>query len=204
MRACVLVGLFMCGCSFKPPPDVDNDASREDAATQAVDAMADAVAIDANGEPAFDIGYPHEWKFSISGPISAYILVANTSNNALSLSTFQVQSVSDDHPTAEVTVTAPMTHSESVTPGTMAGELSGFSHDVLVKSGLFPESNLLPEVNFLTLGLENAPAGTYDIHAQLTVELDGIDVELPMTIHHVPGPVVYADPLLGSRVAAYR
>jgi hypothetical protein len=193
----------MSACSFEPPPDVGIDAPRVDASSEQLDAMTDAP-IDARLEPAFDIGYPPEWRFSVSGPISAYILIANTSNNALSLSTFEVQSITDDHPTAEVRVTSPSSHSEEVMPGTMAGQLTGLSEDVLVDSGLFTETNLHSTIDFLTLEIQNAPDGTYDIHAELTVQLDGIDVDLPMTIHYVPGPVVYADPLIGARIQAFR
>jgi len=202
LRGIVLAGtcLVAGACSFEPPPNVGADAGPDGSTDPTVDA-----AIDAPLRPAFDVAYPSEWRFSVNGTISGYLLIVNTSLNPLDLSTFEVVSISDDHPMAIVRVTAPTAFSEALGPGFAAGELSGLSQDVLVDSGLVTEPNHLTEADFLRLDIEDAPNDTYDIGAEVTLSIDDIAVELPMTIHRVAGPnPVYADPLVGRRVMAYR
>ena len=160
--------------------------------------------IDAPGLPAYDIAYPSEWRMSVAGPTSGFIVIVNTGTAPLSLSTFQVVGLSDDHPTAVVRITTPGSFGETIPTDAAAGFLSGLSEQLLIGAGLVPEPWNLRTSNFLSLELINAPPGTYDIAVSLAVELDGRPAALPMTIHVVPGPTVYLDPLVGRRVTVYR
>lgn len=58
--------------------------------------------------------------------------------------------------------------------------------------------------DYLNIEIINAPADTYDIGVILVVELDSLEVSMPMVIHIVPPGVVYADPLIGTRQTVYR
>lgn len=163
--------------------------------------------VDAPGDtariPAFDVVYPREWKFSVSGPISGYLLIVNRERTALSTNTLQVKSISDDNPVAIVRVTAPVPNT-FIPSGEAGGKLSPVSKAVLVDSGLATEPRTDVDTDYLTLEVDNAPSGTYDIQVALVLQLDNLDAPMPMLIHIVPGPVIYADPLVGERVTAYR
>jgi hypothetical protein len=154
--------------------------------------------------PAFDIVHPAEWKFSVSGPAEGFVVFVNTSQKPLSLSTLKVTSVSDDHPTAEVRVVVPEAPSTVLPPGMAAGLLSGLSRDLMVNSGLVPEPFTDSAASYLSLELADAPPGTYDIAASVTLTLDGRDATLPLTIHLVPGPIVYLDPSVPRRAQVLR
>ncbi len=167
-------------------------------------APAQDAGIDAPGLPAYDIAYPSEWRMSVAGPATGFVVIVNTGTAPLSLSTFQVVSLSDDHPTAVVRVTSPGSFGETIQPDTAAGFLSGLAEQLLIGAGLVPEPWTVRSSDFLSLELLNAPAGTYDVGVNLAIELDGRPAALPMTIHVVPGPTVYLDPLVGRRVTVYR
>lgn len=160
--------------------------------------------VDGPPTPAFDVAYPSEWRFSVAGPTDGFMLIVNTGPAPLSLATFQVTSISDDHPTAVVRVTTPGSFGEALQPGTAGGRLGGLAEQLLVGSGLVTEARADTASSYLSLELINAPAGTYDIAASLTVALDGRDVAMPMTIHVVPGPTIYLDPLVARRVVISR
>jgi len=154
--------------------------------------------------PAFDVVYPAEWKLSVSGPAEGFVMVVNTSQKPLSLATLQVKSVTDNHPMAEVRAVAPTAPTSVLSPGMAGGELSGLARDLLVGPGRVGEPRTDTEASSLALELADAPAGTYDVAATVTLSLDGRDVALPMTLHVVPGPTVYLDPAAGRRVQVYR
>lgn len=154
--------------------------------------------------PAFDVVYPAEWQFSVSGPAEGFVMVVNTSQKPLSLATLQVKSVTDNHPTAEVRAVAPTAPTAVLSPGMAGGQLSGLARDLLVGTGLVAEPRTDTEGSYLSLELADAPPGTYDVTATVTLALDGRDVALPMTIHVVPGPTVFLDPSAGRRVQVYR
>jgi len=156
------------------------------------------------GKPAFDIAYPNEWKFSVAGPISGYLLIINKDVVPLNTSSLVLTSQSDDHPTAvvRVTVTAP---DATIAPGSAGGSLSMLSKTVLVDSGLVTEPRVQTSLDFLTLEITNAPVGNYDIHATVIIQLDNINVTMPLTIHIVDdGGTIWADPLVGKRLMLYR
>jgi hypothetical protein len=199
--------LGLAGCPYEYPGDVEPDAATTDAPTTdapATDATSIDAATDAPGLAAFDIAYPSEWRFSVAGPAEGFILIVNTGPSPLSLATFQVSAVSDDHPTAVARVTSPSSSGTTLQPGQAGGQLSGLSEQLLVGSGLVTEPWADRTSALLALELLNAPAGTYDVAVNLTVSLDGRDALLPTTIHVVPGPTVYLDPLVARRVMVYR
>jgi hypothetical protein len=155
------------------------------------------------GPPAFDVAYPHEWKFSVAGPISGYVVIINTSDAPLSTSSLALKSITDDHPTAVVRVTV-TEYDATIAVGKAGGLLSIMSRMILVDSGKVPEPRVETMSDYLTLEIGNAPEGTYDIQAMLTLSLDNVDIPMPMTIHMVPGPEVWANPLAGKRVMLTR
>jgi hypothetical protein len=155
------------------------------------------------GQAAFDIAYPDEWKFSVAGPISGYMLIVNTSVTPLNTSSLVLKSISDDHPTALVRINV-NGYDATISPGEAGGSLSMLSKSVLVDSGLVTETRSQTTSDYLTLEVGNAPSGTYDIHATLVLSLDNLDVTMPMTIHILPGPDVWADPEVGKRLKLYR
>jgi hypothetical protein len=206
------VTLTLAACKFPELPPIDVDGTATDGATTAVDAPALDAAEDGSMDaptdapllPAFDIAYPSEWRFSVSGPAEAFILIVNTGPSPLSLATFQVSSVSDNHPTAVARVTSPSSSGTTLQPNDAGGMLSLLSEQLLVGSGLVTEPWVDRTSQLLALELLSAPAGTYDVAVNLTISLDGRDAPLPMTIHVVPGPTVYLDPLVARRVMIYR
>ncbi len=190
-------------CQLSPDaPITSADASPSDGQVDA--AVVDAAVVDAALLPAYDIAYPTEWTFSVSGPATAFILIVNTGPSPLSLSTFQVTSVSDNHPDATVRVTAGNGTNSVLQPHTAGGELSGLSQNLLLGTGLVTEQWVDKTSRLLSIELLNAPAGTYDIAVSITVSLDGREVAIPTKIHHVPGPIIYLDPQVGRRVSVFR
>ena len=67
-----------------------------------------------------------------------------------------------------------------------------------------PEPRGDASTSYLAIEVADAPPGTYDINAKATIRLDGVDATLPMLIHVVPGPTVYADPIAAARVSLNR
>jgi len=166
----------------------------------------DALPIDAIPDAAvraFDIAYPSDWKFSVAGPVDGYLLVVNTGAVPLNMGGLQLVSISDDHPTANVRINA-YPFETTVLPGQAGGFLTPLSKNVLVDSGLVPELRTDVNSNYLDIELVNAPAGTYDINVDLTLNLDNVAVPLSFVVHVVPGMVVFADPLIGKRSIIYR
>lgn len=171
-------------------------APNVDAATT-VDATPDAF------RPAFDVAYPHEWRFSVEGPVGGYLLVINTSSTPLNTSSLALKSIEDDHPSAVVRVTV-TGYDATLSPGQAGGYVSMLSRLMLVDSGLVSESRVETDSNYLTLEIGNAPAGSYAIQAMVVLSLDNVDVPMPMTINIVEGPDVWANPLNGKRLKLSR
>jgi hypothetical protein len=179
----------------------DAGSSTADAAT--FDApIADASAPDAvpDANPiSFDFAFASEWTFSVNGPVDGWLLVVNTGSIGFDASTLEVRKVSDDHPTAVVLVHA---HPSTgiILPDRAGGELSLLSASLLVDSGLVTEQRVDTDSSYLDLEFVDAPAGQYDIHAEVTVALLDRELTLPLVVHRVPGPVVYADPQQAMRL----
>jgi hypothetical protein len=200
LRGSLLVGFCLVGaCSFERPADVGFDASPDTAPP-----MIDAQPVDAHGPAAFDIAYPHEWRWSVNAFAKDFLQVINTGDSVNDLLTFDIVSYSDDHPQAVVTFVEPGGVHSVLHPGSTAGALSEPAKEVLVDSGLVTETNAFPKADFLHVEVDDAPEGVYDIAVDLTIVLDGIEVDLPMTFHHEGGIVVRTDPSAGRRIELYR
>lgn len=154
-------------------------------------------------EPAYDLAYASEWNFSVEGPVGGFLLVVNTSNRALDLTSFQVTSVTDDHSTAKVQVEAKPV-SGTLPPRNVAGFVTPVSEAVLVGGGTVPEQRVDTRTDFLSIAISDAPPGVYDIRATVEVKLDGITTRLPLVIHHREGPTIYVDPVAGRRINVQR
>lgn len=185
--------LALASCSVDAPNYTGPDASQGPDAADEPDA----------GTPAFDVAFPNQWRFSVQGPVGGYLLVINRRAIPLSMESLFVQSIQDDHPTANVRVMS-NTGATTIPPGAAGGSLSLASEMVLVDSGIVTEPRADVDSDYLSLEVLNAPSGTYDIHVMLTLGLDNLDVPMLMTIHVVPGPTVYADPEAGTRTTIYR
>jgi hypothetical protein len=159
--------------------------------------------IDAPGVPAFDVAYPSEWRFSVAGPVSGYFLVINRGVTPLSMSSLQLKSIDDDHPTAFLRINAnPL--GTTIAPGQAGGSLTPLAKTVLVDSGLVTEARTDTDSDYLSIEIVNAPTGSYDINATLKLGLDNRDIMMPMILHILPGPTVYADPQVGKRTTIFR
>jgi hypothetical protein len=155
-------------------------------------------------EPAaYELAYPSEWRFSVAGPVGGYLAIVNTSDAPLSLETLKVKSITDDHPTASVKITT-SPFATSVGPNEAGGFLTPLAKKVLVDSGLVSETRVDTNSDYLTIEIADAPEGTYDIKATLEISLDGLTTKLPMTIHVVPGPTIFANPDVGKRIKVFR
>ena len=58
--------------------------------------------------------------------------------------------------------------------------------------------------NILSMTVAPPVNPAYDMKIELTIQLDGVDVALPMTIHHLLGPATIGDPVHATRVSAFR
>ncbi|MBA3453772.1 MAG: hypothetical protein H0T42_11825 [Deltaproteobacteria bacterium] len=91
-----------------------------------------------------------------------------------------------------------------IPPGSVGGALSGLSTSLLVDSGLVPEPRLDTTSDYLTLAIENAPGGAYDINVDLDIAIEGIRIPMPMKIHILSSTTIYANPVAGTRTPFYR
>lgn len=157
-----------------------------------------------NEESSFDLAYPSEWTFSVAGPVSGYLVVVNTGSDPMQLDGLHVDSVTDDHEQAVVQIELKGFAPRTLDPGRASGFLTPLSKTVLVDSGLVPEPRLDDASDYLSIGLLDAPEGTYDVHADVKLSLAHQQVTIPLTIHMVPGPVIYADPAGGKRMSFSR
>jgi hypothetical protein len=71
-------------------------------------------------------------------------------------------------------------------------------------TALLPEHIVDESTDLLTLNLAAAGNSTFDVHVDLVIQLDGLDVSLPITIHHAVGPATLSDPLHARRVSVFR
>jgi hypothetical protein len=154
-----------------------------------------------SGTPAFDVVYIDEWKQSYDVPMGDALVIINKAATPLDFQTLHVKYIDDDLPivAALATMNRP--------PAALALDEAAGALDASAKSLVGP---LLTEhvfddtTNILRLDLAAAGNAAYDLKVSLIVQLDGIDVPLPVTIHHVPGPTTIAQPLHAVRVHAFR
>ncbi len=158
---------------------------------------------DAALKPAFDVAYGKEWCFSVAGPVGLSIVFINTDVSPLSMTTIQVRSLDDDHPTAFVRIETTPSSTE-IPPGFAGGKLSPVDEAVLVDTGIVTEPRIDTEINYGSIELVDAPVGTYDIVVDAVLGLEGLDVPLHMTLHMQPGPQVCANMEVGTRAQIFK
>lgn len=158
---------------------------------------------DAPGLAAYDVAYPDQWRFSIEGPISGYLVLVNTGTAPLNTASLVIESLTDDNADAVVRV-AVASATQVIEPGQASGALSGISRALLVGSGLVTEPIVDPSPDYLTLEVSNGPAADATIHASIVLALDNVRVTLPMEIAWIPSalPEADADGVRGARLTA--
>jgi hypothetical protein len=169
--------------------DMDPDAGPTDAGSH-------------GGTPAFDVIYVDEWRQSYDVPMGTSMVIVNKSSSPLNLETLHVKFIDDDNPM--VATIATMNHPGGVTLGLdeATGSLSDAARPLVTT--LLDERIVDSTTDLLEMNLVAAGNTAYDLKVSLVVQLDGLDVPLPMTIHHVAGPATYGDPLHAVRVSVFR
>lgn len=161
---------------------------------------------DAALKPAFDVVYPNVWRFNVTGqPFPLDLIVVNTGVSPLFMTTLQVKSLNDDHPTAFVRLTAfPTSASPPIPPGQAGGKILPNAESILLTPELLPELRTDTESIYAEFEIVDPPTGAYDIEASAILALDGIEFPVNMTIHmeDLQGPVV-ADPEQGVRISLF-
>lgn len=160
---------------------------------------------DAARVAAYDVAYPNVWRRSITDAHPLSLLFVNRGVSPLSMSTLQVRSLADDHPTAFVRVTVPATPSTAmILPGQAGGLVTPLAEDLLIGMGIVPEQRVDQETSYADVQILDAPSGTYDIGVDVVFALDGLDVATHLTIHMEPLPVQWLNPLEGTRATIFR
>jgi hypothetical protein len=154
------------------------------------------------GVPAFDVIYIDEWKLSYDVPISGSLVIINKGASPLSFETLHVKFIDDDSPRVAAIATVNHAIPDYLSLDEAAGAVSDAARPLV---GALLEERIVYEMTDL-LRVDFAATGNiaYELKVSLVIQLDGLDVSLPMTIHHVPGPVIYSDPLHAVRVSAFR
>lgn len=148
---------------------------------------------DAALTPAFDAAYPNVWEFSVNDPIPFDLMIVNRGVSPLSMSTLQVRSLSDDHPTAFVRLTTTPSQAD-IQPSFAGGLISPIAEPVMIDSGLVTEQRTDTNSSYVTIDFVDAPDGTYDINVDAVLALDGLDIPIRFLVHRLPLPEVYANP----------
>ena len=91
-----------------------------------------------------------------------------------------------------------------ILPGFAGGQLTPVSEDVLVDTGIIPETRTDVDSSYLSIELVDAPQGTYDIVVDVVLALNGLEIPFTMTVHVLPLPTAYADPEMGARLSIFR
>ncbi len=181
--------------------DGDEDCNEPDHCADGV--CKSAPLVDAARVAAFDIAYPKEWRFSVFDEVSEFSVFINKGTSPLSMSSLELKSITDDHPTVLVRLVAHPSPA-AIPPGLAGGQLTPIAKAVLVDSAIVTEARSNETTSYLSLQLVDAPDGTYDIAVDAVLALDGLDVPMQMLVHVVPGPTIYADPELGTRTSILR
>jgi len=156
-----------------------------------------------SGVPAFDVAYPDVWRRSLPDQIPFDLIVIATNSTALSMSSLQLKSISDDHPTANVRLIF-QALSTMVPAHQAGGKIVQLAEPVLIGSGLVTETRADTNTSYVEWEVQDAPPGTYDITVNAVLTLDGIDVPLHFIVHMVAGPTIYLDPEQGTRAKLTR
>jgi hypothetical protein len=160
----------------------------------------DSSAADASPDasvPAFEVVYGDDWRIAVEASNDGWFLLVANGNVDPDLSTIQVVSVSDTHPTAIVRIVASpvvgvMTH------GKAAGKI--FVDNMAIYQAAIPEPRERTNEVLLTLNLLDAPAGDYVFSSHVDLKVNSIPFALDFNLHHVDSPITYFSPDVAKRL----
>jgi len=153
--------------------------------------------------PAFDVVYGDPWRFSVDDATNDgwFILVSNGTLDA-DISTIQVTSLSDTHPTAIVRVLVPQ-NTGVVPHGTAGGKL--FVDNDTQYLAVIPETRTYTNLPLMRMTLLDSPDGEYDFNVSMMVSVNGIVFPLNFLVHRIPvDQGVYSAPDAPKRMTVYR
>lgn len=185
-----------CGSVSSPPGGMIDAATPIDA-VPSVDAAPDAA------PRIYDVAYGSTWEFNVNQAMTGWITIINTGTAALDLSTLKVVSVSDEHPTMNLTASVNAVTTR-LAVGQVGGHLTPVSRRVTVDAGLVTEPTVDTSADYVTFDLLNFnDSNDVTFNGKITLEIAQRSVELPMTFHVSPltGPILF-EPSLGKRVSA--
>jgi len=137
----------------------------------------------------YDVAYVSEFTFTPATiqSIVGFLVVVNTGTLPLDLSSATVLSVSDDSDAITWSLSKFADASDELVPGSAAGCLSELAAHALVDSGVLTEPGagcpiFTRGLNFkMTFSSAMAVSVTY--HAEAVIRIDGLDINVPFTIH---------------------
>lgn len=174
------------------------DKKAADAATSdgAVDSATSDAPVDA-GVPAFDVIYGENWRIAVDATNDGWFLLVANGNSDPDLSTLEVVSVSDTHPTAIVRVVAPGA-SGLMIHGKAAGKI--FVDNQAIYQAAIPEPRELTNAVLLTLSTLDSPGGNYTYDAHVDLKVNNIPFGLDFKVQHVASPITYFSPDMAKRL----
>ena len=133
----------------------------------------------------FDIAYINEVTLSSNGfGIAGFVELIDTGTNSIDLSQITVAAVSDDSNTVAITFVK-MGGSGTLGPGDAASDLSPLAETKIVTDGVATEPITNSTLDFDMDGT-NVASGTYNVNVQVMLNVDGVIMTLPITIHFAP------------------
>lgn len=161
----------------------------------------DAPIVDAEpGVPAYAFVYASEWRladFMNDQPLGGWLIIVNRGDiAAISADDVFVTGVVDDN--ASAVFTAAPTAEGSVIPAGIAGGLASLPMEPLIEPLVAEPRG--DEQSYVEIRAFDLPEGYYDVEVTLTLELDGLSTELPMTFHIEGGLVTWMDPVAAERI----
>lgn len=159
--------------------------------------------VDAPPPPAYDLAYPNVWRRSVVDELPFDLMIVNTTDHPIQMSSLILTSVTDDHPLATVRMKLGSL-SSAVPVGMAGGSIVPIAEPLLIDSGLVTEPRADTMTSYLAYEIVDTPGGTYDIAADVGLELDGVAAQLHFVVHMVTGPTIFAQPELATRTVVVR
>jgi len=146
-----------------------------------------AVAIDAtdadNGGRQFEVIYISDLSVSstlfTTGNMS---VVVNRGTVPLDLSKARIVTTTDDNPQATFGMSLTISNT-ALSPNHGAGDLSPAAKALIIDSGMVTEDRTDLQYS-MSISLLNTPAGDYKVTASAILEIDAIQVEIPISFQH--------------------
>jgi len=140
--------------------------------------------------PRFEVAYVWEWdEYQLSPLFVSQKLgvVINTGGVAFDLSLLTISMVSDDNPNATFGFYISPADGATLPVGAAAGALDPYTQPLV--GPLFDQTAWTQkDAPQLGAGLEDHPAGVYDVHATVTLTLGNQVATLPFLIHNIDVP----------------